>query len=227
MIGIMLRGSSTTGPVWDSSGERLFFIDTSFGITRAYEVTASGERKTIYENNNHVYGFSYDDNSGQFILAINSPTEQGDFYLLEKGNSVLTKLTNSNPFLEEVELIEPEELTVTAEDGWEIQGWLMKPYGFEQGKKYPFVLEVHGGPHAMYGQTFFHEMQLLAAKGYVVLYTNPRGSHGYGQKFVDAVRTDYGGKDYTDLMTAVDQVLEKYSFIDETRLGVTGGSYGG
>src|SRR5699024_4875018 len=100
-------------------------------------------------------------------------------------------------------------------------------YGFEEGKKYPFVLEVHGGPHMMYGQSYFHEMQLLAAKGYVVLYTNPRGSYGYGQEFVDAVRGDYGGKDYSDLMDAVDHVLENYSFIDEKRLGVTGGSYGG
>lgn len=79
----------------------------------------------------------------------------------------------------------------------------------------------------MYGQTFFHELQLLAAKGYVVLYTNPRGGHGYGQQFVDAVREDYGGKDYTDLMSAVDYALENYDFIDQERLGVTGGSYGG
>src|SRR5699024_6589913 len=115
----------------------------------------------------------------------------------------------------------------TANDGWELQGWIMQPYGFEEGKKYPFILEVHGGPHAMYGQTFFHEVQLLAAKGYVVLYTNPRGRHGYGQKFVDACRSDYGAKDDTDLMAAVDYVLKKYSDIDGKRLGVTGVSYGG
>ncbi|WP_369693672.1 alpha/beta hydrolase family protein [Lentibacillus sp. CBA3610] len=109
----------------------------------------------------------------------------------------------------------------------EIQGWLLRPYGFEKDKKYPFILEIHGGPHMMYGQTFFHEMQLLAAKGYVVLYTNPRGSHGYGQAFVDACRGDYGGKDYTDLMRAVDYALDEFEFIDKDRLGVTGGSYGG
>src|SRR5690625_5592152 len=74
----------------------------------------------------------------------------------------------------------------------------MKPYGYEEGKKYPLILEVHGGPHVMYGRTFFHEMQVLAAKGYAVLFANPRGSHGYGQKFVDAVRGDYGGSDYTE-----------------------------
>ena len=76
----------------------------------------------------------------------------------------------------------------------------MRPVGYEAGKKYPLILEIHGGPHAMYGNTYFNEFQILAAQGFAVLYTNPRGSHGYGQKFVDAVRGDYGGNDYADLM---------------------------
>lgn len=118
-------------------------------------------------------------------------------------------------------------LSFKAEDGWDIHGWLMKPVGFQEGQKVPLILEVHGGPHAMYANTYFHEFQTLAAKGYAVLFTNPRGSDGYGQRFIDAVRGDYGGKDYQDLMSAVDYVLEHYDFIDETRLGVTGGSYGG
>lgn len=227
MIGDMRIGASTTGPVWDESGDKLYFIATYDGKTTLNQVSISGERTVLYDDNNHVFGFAYDQNHSQFILGISSPTEQGDFYLLDSSASEPKRLTKANPFLDEISLSEPEELTITAEDGWEIQGWLLKPYGFEEGKKYPFVLEVHGGPHAMYGQTFFHEMQLLAAKGYVVLYTNPRGSHGYGQKFVDAVRGDYGGSDYTDLMSAVDYALENFSFIDEDRLGVTGGSYGG
>lgn len=227
MIGDMRIGASTTGPVWDESGEKLYFIASYDGKTTLNEVTTSGERTVLYDGNNHVYGFSYDKINSKFILALSSPTEQGDFYLLKEVGAEPQRLTKANPFLDEISLSEPEELEITAEDGWKIQGWLMKPYGFEEGKKYPFVLEVHGGPHAMYGQTFFHEMQLLAAKGYVVLYTNPRGSHGYGQKFVDAVRRDYGGSDYTDLMSAVDYALENFSFIDEDRLGVTGGSYGG
>lgn len=227
MIGDMRIGSSTTGPVWDESSEKLYFIATYDGKTTFNEVTVSGEKRVLYDGNNHVYGFAYDQRENKFILGISSPTEQGDFYLLEKNATEPKKLTEANPFLKDVFLSDPEELSITAEDGWKIQGWLMKPYGFEEGKKYPFVLEIHGGPHAMYGQTFFHEMQLLASKGYVVLYTNPRGSHGYGQKFVDAVRGDYGGSDYRDLMSAVDYVLENFSFIDEDRLGVTGGSYGG
>jgi len=227
MIGDMRLGTSETGPIWSKDEKCLYFIGTDSGATGLYQVNLDGELTSLYKEDSHVFGFSYDKSKDAFILGMSTPTNPCDFYLLEN-ESKLTRLTEANQsFLDEVALSTPEPLTVTAEDGWEIQGWLLKPYGFEEGKKYPFVLEVHGGPHAMYGQTFFHELQLLAAKGYVVLYTNPRGSHGYGQKFVDAVRADYGGKDYTDLMSAVDYVLENYSFIDETRLGVTGGSYGG
>ncbi|MFD2042852.1 S9 family peptidase [Ornithinibacillus salinisoli] len=227
MIGDTRLGTSTTGPVWSKDEDKLFFVGTDFGATGLFQVNLQGELEVLYKNDNHVFGFSYDGSSESFVIGVSTPTNPCNFYLLD--NSLkLTRLTNANTeFLEEVELSEPETLTYTAQDGWEIQGWLLRPYGFEEGKKYPFVLEIHGGPHAMYGQTFFHEMQLLAAKGYVVLYTNPRGSHGYGQDFVDAVRSDYGGSDYTDLMSAVDYVLENYSFIDEDRLGVTGGSYGG
>lgn len=227
MIGDTRLGESTTGPVWSKDEESLFFIGTEFGATALYEVNLQSKLSTLYKDNNHVFGFSYDKHTDSFILGISTPTNPGDFYLWERDKELKPLTKGNEKLLEEISLSEPEEVTVTAEDGWEIQGWIMKPYGFQDGKKYPFVLEVHGGPHAMYGQTFFHEMQLLAAKGYVVLYTNPRGSHGYGQEFVDAVRADYGGKDYTDLMSAVDYALENYSFIDEKRLGVTGGSYGG
>lgn len=227
MIGDMRLGTSETGPVWSKDEKYLYFIGTDSGATGLYQVDLDGELTALYREDTHVFGFSYDKSKNAFILGMSTPTNPCDFYLLEN-ESKLTRLTEANQsFLDEVALSTPEPLIVTAEDGWEVQGWLLKPYGFEEGKKYPFVLEVHGGPHAMYGQTFFHELQLLAAKGYVVLYTNPRGSHGYGQKFVDAVRADYGGKDYTDLMSAVDYVIKQYSFIDETRLGVTGGSYGG
>ncbi|HLS07289.1 MAG TPA: S9 family peptidase [Bacillota bacterium] len=228
MIGDTRLGSSTTGPVWSHDEREIYFIGTRNGATALLAVNLNKELTTLYENNDHLFGFSYNEADESFILGISTPTNPGDFYLFNKETKAIERLTKANEqYLNAVALSEPEELTITAEDGWNIQGWLLKPYNFTDGKKYPFVLEVHGGPHAMYGQTYFHEMQLLAAKGYVVLYTNPRGSHGYGQKFVDAVRGDYGGSDYTDLMTAVDTALATYSFIDEDRLGVTGGSYGG
>lgn len=227
MIGDMRLGQSESGPLWSKDGKEIYFIGTAAGATALYQVDLEGNRSTLYENDNHVFGFSYQSKEKQFILGISTPTDPGNFHLLNN-QSELNPLTDANEaFLNDVALSTPEALTVTAEDGWKIHGWLLKPYGFEKGKKYPLVLEVHGGPHMMYGQAFFHELQLLAAKGYVVLYTNPRGSYGYGQQFVDAVRGDYGGKDYSDLMDAVDYALENYSFIDEERLGITGGSYGG
>lgn len=226
MIGDTRMGHSTGGPVWSADGKHIFFLGTDYGATGLYQVNLEEELHVLYKNDNHVFGFSYDFNNGTFILGISTPTNPCNYYLLN--GEKLDPLTNGNSnLLDEIELIEPETLTYNAEDGWQIQGWMLKPYGFEEGKKYPLILEIHGGPHAMYGQTFFHELQLLAAQGYVVLYTNPRGSDGYGQTFVNACREDYGGKDYTDLMTAVDFALATYDFIDEERLGVTGGSYGG
>lgn len=225
LIGDTRLGSSNAGPFWAENGEKLYFIGTDRGATNVYETDVHGTLHTIYRNNNHVFDLDY--REGQFIAGISTPTDPGNFYSLQLDGTV-NKLTNTNEtFKEEVHIEEPMEEVFTMEDGWEVQGWLLKPYGYEAGKKYPFILEIHGGPHMMYGQGFFHEMQLLAAKGYVVLYTNPRGSHGYGQQFVDAVRHHYGEGDYTDLMTVVDQVIDKYDFIDEERLGVTGGSYGG
>ena len=225
MIGDTRIGDSEVGPIWSKNEEKIYFIGTDRGATGLYEVNMNGDLNILYKNDNHVFGFSSIQEN--FVLGISTPTDPCNFFWL-KHNGEVTRLTSANEkFLNEVDFIEPEEIKFTSQDGWEIQGWIMRPYQFEKGKKYPFVLEIHGGPHAMYGQTFFHEMQLLAAKGYVVLYTNPRGSHGYGQEFVDACRHDYGGKDFSDVMSAVDYVLEKYSFIDANRLGVTGGSYGG
>ncbi len=227
MIGDMRQGVAETGPYWDADGSSVYVIGTDQGATQLYNIDLSGAISIVYDQNNHLFTFTHHQETDQWIIGVSSPTNPGEFYLLEdvQQASPLTSLHQS--FLEEVSLQEPEEIAIKAEDGWDIQGWLLRPYEFDESKKYPFILEVHGGPHAMYGQTFFHELQLLAAKGYVVLYTNPRGSHGYGQQFVDAVRGDYGGKDYTDLMTAVDTALERYDFIDQDRLGVTGGSYGG
>src|SRR5699024_4256495 len=144
--------------------------------TGLYATDLKGKVETLYKKDNHVFGFTYNKNNDHFILGISTPTNPGDFYLF-KGEEKLKRLTNTNKtLLQDDSLAEPEELTFKASDDGESQGWLLIPYGVEEGKKYPFVLQIHGGPHMMYGQSFSHEMQLLAAKGYVVLYTNPRGS---------------------------------------------------
>ncbi|HMG75595.1 MAG TPA: S9 family peptidase [Pyrinomonadaceae bacterium] len=124
-------------------------------------------------------------------------------------------------------LVEPQEITCKSFDGTEIQGWLMKPIGWREDRKYPLILSIHGGPHGMYGYAFNSTFQVYAARGYAVLYLNPRGSSGYGQKFSDGTINEWGGGDYRDLMAGVDEALRRYSWIDGNRMGVTGGSYGG
>src|SRR5262249_55205077 len=129
-------------------------------------------------------------------------------------------------WLDEVELQPAEEVNVPTTDGKTLHGWLIKPRGFSARKKWPLVLQVHGGPEAMYSWSFFHEFQFLAARGYTVLHTNPRGSKGYGEAWTSRIFADWGNQDYQDCLAAVDTAAAA-SWVDTSRLGVTGGSYGG
>ena len=229
MVGDFQQGAASPGLFWESNSKGFYFIATDHGSTNLYYGNISGAIKPILVGEQHVYGLTVHSQSNKAILAISTPIEIGDLYLLPLNNSAeLERLTEVNrTFLAEVTLSKPEPIEFKGTNGNPIHGWLMKPSGYEAGKKYPLILEIHGGPHAMYGNTYMNEFQILAAQGYVVLYINPRGSHGYGQEFVNAVRGDYGGGDYQDLMEAVDYVLQQHDFIDENRLAVTGGSYGG
>ena len=227
MVGDFQQGASSPGVIWSENSEGFYFIASEQGSTNIYFGDLKDGVKPVLVGEQHVYGLTVDSISGQAIAAISTPTEIGDMYLLSlNGEHALKKLTAANDSADVVRS-KPESIEYEGANGRKIHGWLMKPVDFEAGKKYPLLLEIHGGPHAMYGNTFMNEFQILAAEGYAVLYVNPRGSHGYGQEFVNAVRGDYGGGDYQDLMLAVDYVLAEFDFIDETRLGVTGGSYGG
>jgi dipeptidyl aminopeptidase/acylaminoacyl peptidase len=134
---------------------------------------------------------------------------------------------HNDSFTRSVRVIAPEEINFRSFDGTQIQGWLMKPVNLREDRKYPLILSVHGGPHGMSGWAFNAALQAYAARGYALLYLNPRGSSGYGQKFSDGTLNEWGGGDYKDLMTGVDEALRRYPWIDHGRLGVTGGSYGG
>ncbi|HEX8072566.1 MAG TPA: S9 family peptidase [Pyrinomonadaceae bacterium] len=129
--------------------------------------------------------------------------------------------------LRPVALVAPEEFTFRSFDDTPVQGWLMKPLGWRDNQRYPLVLSIHGGPHGMYGYGFNAAFQAYAARGYAVLFLNPRGSTGYGQRFSDGTLREWGGGDFRDLMAGVDEALRRYSWLDAGRIGVTGGSYGG
>ena len=134
---------------------------------------------------------------------------------------------HNDSLLRSMRLVAPEEITFPSFDGTQIQGWLMRPPGCSSDRKCPLILSIHGGPHGMYGWSFNANFQVYAAQGYGVLFLNPRGSSGYGQKFSDGTINEWGGGDYRDLMAGLDEALKKNSWIDPSRLGVTGGSYGG
>ncbi|WP_462412300.1 S9 family peptidase [Neobacillus sp. Marseille-QA0830] len=229
MVGDFHQGVTDPGLVWNHKSDGFYFLATDRGNTNLYYGSVNGTVEAITTGEQHVYGFTVDSQSHIAICAISQPTQIGDLFLVSlRDGQIVERLTEANKdYLQTIVLSAPETIKFESEKGWKVQGWLMRPLGFEAGKKYPLVLVIHGGPHMMYGNTFMNEFQILAAQGYAVLYMNPRGSHGYGQEFVDAVRGDYGGNDYQDLMNGVDYVLQHYDFIDEDRLGVTGGSYGG
>ena len=158
--------------------------------------------------------------------VISDPAHPTELWVA-RGNGIL-RVSNHNEALRRgVSLVEPQEFRFRSSDSSEVQAWLMKPAGWREDRKYPLILSIHGGPHGMYGYAFNPNFQVLAARGYAVLYLNPRGSNGYGQKFSDGTLNGWGDGDYRDLMAGVDEALRRYSWIDQSRLGVTGGSYGG
>jgi dipeptidyl aminopeptidase/acylaminoacyl peptidase len=156
--------------------------------------------------------------------SVDRPTE---IYVADIDGKNERRITSFNDSLNaEIAWSGSERFTYESVGGLEIEGWLMKPYGYEPGKKYPLVLYIHGGPHSAYGEGWFDEFQNIAGAGMWVLYTNPRGSSGYGADFTYSTRGRWGAEDYEDLMKAVDIAAQRPD-VDSTRMGVTGGSYGG
>jgi dipeptidyl aminopeptidase/acylaminoacyl peptidase len=141
------------------------------------------------------------------------------------GERLLTHLNSE--LWTQLTLQQVERLPYKSTDGWPIDGFFVKPVGWQAGKKYPMVLVIHGGPAGMFGVDWYHEFQVYAAKGWAVFFCNPRGSTGYGEKFERGIVNNWGGMDYQDIMAGVDAALKQYPWIDSKALGVTGGSYGG
>ncbi|TFB24027.1 S9 family peptidase [Filobacillus milosensis] len=215
------------GAVWASDND-FYFPVSDQGNVNLYYGNVDGALYPALNEDLHVYGFDLIPNKQHALLTISTPTNPSELYNLDLTSGNLNQLTEFHKeFLSEAEVVKPESISYKSKDDWMVNGWFMKPAQYEEGKKYPLIVNIHGGPHAFYGNSFFHEMQFFAANGYAVLYVNPRGSHSYGQEFVDAVRGDYGNGDYQDIMNGVDYILSENSWIDKERLCVTGGSYGG
>ena len=187
----------------------------------------TGKVEELTGRDTEVIAGSISADGRRVALTLGSLTSPGDLHVYDLEKRTLTRLWGANDeLLADARLGEVEEIEYTSNDGTRIQAWLVKPPDFDAHKKYPLVLEIHGGPHTAYGVGFFHEFRVLAAAGYLVLYTNPRGSTSYGQKFADCIQYRFPGIDYDDLMAGVDHAIAMGS-VDEARMGVTGGSAGG
>lgn len=214
-------------PVWSADGSSIYSLMSDRANVDIVRVSTSGTWERVISESTEVMNFSVT-STGDIAFTSSSPTKPAEVFRLSGSSRTMEQVSHHNDsLLDEVEIQAPVHVPCTTSDGAQIDTWLLEPVGRKNGVRYPLVLEIHGGPHSMYGNTYFHEFQLLAAQGYAVLYTNPRGSTGYGQEFVSAAMGDWGGVDYQDVMSALDETLERFGWIDRNRLGVTGGSYGG
>ena len=220
-------GSSPGGMRWAHDGSGIYFTASMKGTANLYFAPLEGEPQPVTEGN-HMLSVSDIATSGMAVGTVTSPYVPRDlvsFNVRNASNIHILHSTNKT-HLAEVQLGEVEELWYPSVDGLQIQAWIVKPPDFDPAKKYPLILRIHGGPHAMYSFAFDFKNQNHAANGYVLLYTNPRGSSGYGSEFGNAIMNAYPDKDYDDLMAGVDEVISR-GYIDERNLFVYGGSGGG
>ncbi len=221
------RGGHGRALYWSADGRSLFDIAEKQGRTPIVRVDAqAGTVTELTRGDQAVLDFSASADASTIVALVSSPVMIGDLFAIAS-DGAQTRITDFNRKLwSQLNLTAPEEINYTSFDGKRIQGWIQKPPNFDPQKKYPLILDIHGGPHSAYGWVFDHEFQWMAAKGYVVLYINPRGSTSYGQDFGNIIQYHYPGDDYRDLMVGVDEVLKR-GYVDAKKLCVTGGSGGG
>jgi len=211
---------------WADDNTGLYVTVREEGTSNLYSIPLRGSIKQVTKGT-HMLSVSSLSKNGKAIGILSDPSLPGDVVIFDLKNPQIKQLTSVNEdILSGVTLGQMEEIGYTSTDDYTIQGWIIKPPDFDASKKYPLILSIHGGPHGMYGVGFNFRWQIHAAEGYVVLFTNPRGSVGYGSAFGNAIENDYPNKDFDDLMNGVDEVIRK-GYIDEDNLFVYGGSGGG
>ena len=213
--------------LWTPDGSGLIAVTAREGKANLAQFdAASGKITEITRGNFAVEHFRATSDGLKFVAVISTPTNIGDLFMVDRTGSPQQITHVNNKLFSQLNVTEPEAIWYTSFDGKKIQAWIQKPPDFDPAKKYPLILDIHGGPHTAYGYVFDHEFQWMAAKGYVVLYPNPRGSTSYGQQFGNIIQYHYPGDDFRDLMLGVDEVLKR-GYVDPKKLGVTGGSGGG
>jgi len=224
-------------PLW-SDGELVFVVE-DHGHVHIYAVAAdgSGEPRLLVGGEREVTGL--DVAAGRLVFTASDPTHLSELY--DGGPAAGTDAPAAGAPLTQVgeafaagrELVRPERFTAVSADGSEVDAWIMRPAGCEEGKRYPTLLNIHGGPYGQYGESFFDEFQVYCGAGYAVVFSNPRGSSGSTEEWARAIRgpgedgDGWGSVDYEDCMAVMDEAVRAFDFVDADRLGVIGGSYGG
>ncbi len=235
------RAGGANKPIWTADGKSLIEVyvkqgrrnlalfDVPVVAPTRNDPGSTGTMHELTSGNQCVLSFRATPDASKLVYVVSTPTRVNDLFALDGTTSGASpkQLTKINDELfSKLNLTEPEEIWYDSFDGKRIHAWVQKPPGFDTHKKYPLILNIHGGPHVAYGFIFDHEFQWMAAKGYVVLYPNPRGSISYGQEFGNVIQYHYPGDDFKDLMAGVDQTIKR-GYVDDKKLGVTGGSGGG
>jgi dipeptidyl aminopeptidase/acylaminoacyl peptidase len=216
---------------WSPDGNALLFTAGDQGDTNIYVVPAGGgASRLVVPGRRETVAFDLACVDGRIGFVACTPERPTDLYTAALDGSDERRLTDWNKaFLAQKRVAPVEEVWYAAPDGVQVQGWIIKPPDFDAARTYPLAVEIHGGPHAMWGPStvsMWHEWQCLAAQGYVVFYCNPRGSSGYGHAVCDSIHGQWGEADMHDILSGVDHVVSQ-GYVDQTRMAVTGGSYGG
>jgi dipeptidyl aminopeptidase/acylaminoacyl peptidase len=213
---------------WHAANELRFRAETKGQVHLFRTDVETHKVAPITSGERGVHGFDVNQRTGIMTYLANDFQNSDELYVSKLDGSGEHRLTHANAKLwADLDLAHVERMPFKSTDGLPIDGFLVKPLGWQADKKYPMILSIHGGPANQYGVEWFHEFQVYAAKGWAVFFCNPRGSTGYGEKFERAIVNNWGGMDYQDVMAGVDAVLKQNPWIDQDRLGVTGGSYGG
>lgn len=218
--------SGNSAPLVSADGKQVHFLSTIGGSCYLYSLDCvSGEVTKVFGEGQMVVT-SFDMCAGKLLLNAATPSSPGDLWWGSTAGELKQITALNQKLFIDAYIGTPETIHFTHPDGTQLEGWLIKPLGFRDGETYPLVMEIHGGPHTTYGNVFFHEWQMLAGHGMGVLYTNPRGSLGYGEAFSRAVVGDWCGVDARDLQFMAEETA-KLPWVDKARIGVTGGSQGG
>lgn len=222
------EGFFMLSPTWSPDGRWIYFVSSAAGSTRLHRVRARGGKpEAITHEKQHLQSIALSADCRTAYGTVSTPTMPQEVFAFDIPSGEQRRVTSLNTdWAKRRDIQKPKRVVVKSADGTRVDAWLLTPPGFSERKKYPAIIEVHGGPMTQYGYSFFHEMQVLAARGYVVYYSNPRGSAGYGRAFAEAIKGDWGGPDFADVMAGADY-LESLAFVDVKRIGITGGSYGG